>query len=50
MALKPRAEADPGPGEAGVGAGHLFEEPGALERVGQLAANWFANHLLGPGA
>lgn len=27
------------------GAGHLFEEPGALEAVATLAANWFANHL-----
>jgi len=23
------------------GASHLFEEPGALERVAQLAADWF---------
>ncbi|MER7518407.1 phosphoribosyltransferase family protein [Streptomyces sp. NPDC126499] len=27
------------------GAGHLFEEPGALERVGELAADWFADRL-----
>jgi dienelactone hydrolase len=27
------------------GATHLFEEPGALERVGQLAADWFAKYL-----
>lgn len=27
------------------GAGHLFEEPGALERVADLAADWFARHL-----
>ncbi|GAA3399049.1 phosphoribosyltransferase family protein [Streptomyces roseoviridis] len=27
------------------GAGHLFEEPGALERVGELAADWFAARL-----
>jgi pimeloyl-ACP methyl ester carboxylesterase len=27
------------------GAGHLFEEPGALERVAQLAADWFARYL-----
>lgn len=28
------------------GAGHLFEEPGALEQVGELAAGWFGRHLL----
>jgi putative phosphoribosyl transferase len=27
------------------GATHLFEEPGALEEVAQLAADWFARHL-----
>jgi putative phosphoribosyl transferase len=27
------------------GAGHLFEEPGALERVAELARAWFARHL-----
>jgi dienelactone hydrolase len=27
------------------GAGHLFEEPGALERVTELAADWFVRHL-----
>jgi pimeloyl-ACP methyl ester carboxylesterase len=27
------------------GAGHLFEEPGTLEQVGKLAADWFALHL-----
>lgn len=27
------------------GAGHLFEEPGALERVAKLAAMWFSKHL-----
>lgn len=27
------------------GAGHLFEEPGTLERVGELAAAWFARRL-----
>jgi putative phosphoribosyl transferase len=26
-------------------ATHLFEEPGALEEVAQLAAGWFARHL-----
>lgn len=28
-----------------AGATHLFEEPGALERVAELAASWFANHM-----
>jgi dienelactone hydrolase len=28
------------------GAGHLFEEPGALERVAQLARDWFEQHLI----
>jgi putative phosphoribosyl transferase len=27
------------------GASHLFEEPGALERVAALAARWFEDHL-----
>lgn len=27
------------------GATHLFEEPGALDDVGHLAAYWFKNHL-----
>jgi len=27
------------------GATHLFEEPGTLERVAELASNWFAQHL-----
>ncbi len=27
------------------GATHLFEEPGALERVAELAGNWFSRHL-----
>ncbi len=27
------------------GAGHLFEEPGALERVADLAAGWFRDYL-----
>lgn len=27
------------------GATHLFEEPGALEEVSRLAANWFAKYL-----
>src|SRR6185436_13736139 len=29
------------------GASHLFEEPGALEQVAQLAAHWFAKHFQG---
>ncbi len=29
------------------GATHLFEEPGALERVAQMAADWFVEHALG---
>jgi putative phosphoribosyl transferase len=31
------------------GAGHLFEEPGTLERVVGLARAWFATHLAAPG-
>jgi hypothetical protein len=27
------------------GATHLFEEPGALDEVARLAADWFAWHL-----
>jgi len=27
------------------GAGHLFEEPGALERVAELAVRWFVRYL-----
>ncbi|MEE8353406.1 MAG: dienelactone hydrolase family protein [Dehalococcoidales bacterium] len=27
------------------GATHLFEEPGALEEVARLAADWFSSHL-----
>ncbi len=30
------------------GATHLFEEPGTLERVAELAGNWFARCLHGP--
>ncbi|HEX6938669.1 MAG TPA: dienelactone hydrolase family protein [Longimicrobiales bacterium] len=29
------------------GATHLFEEPGALERVAEVAAGWFAQHFGG---
>ena len=28
-----------------AGAGHLFEEPGALETVARLAKNWLGRHL-----
>ena len=31
------------------GATHLFEEPGALEQVARLAAQWFARWLKGEG-
>jgi pimeloyl-ACP methyl ester carboxylesterase len=27
------------------GATHLFAEPGALEQVAELAADWFSKHL-----
>ncbi|MBO0696648.1 MAG: hypothetical protein J2P56_11195, partial [Verrucomicrobia bacterium] len=27
------------------GATHLFEEPGALEKVARLASEWFVKHL-----
>jgi len=30
------------------GASHLFEEPGALEQVADLAAEWFRRYLLPP--
>jgi len=30
------------------GATHLFEEAGALEVVGALAAQWFSDHLIAP--
>ena len=37
-----------GPAELAVvpGATHLFEEPGALDAVAQLAARWFGQHLV----
>jgi putative phosphoribosyl transferase len=28
------------------GAGHLFEEPGALDEVARLARDWFLSHLV----
>jgi putative phosphoribosyl transferase len=33
-----------------AGASHLFEEPGALERVADLASAWFVRHLAGDGS
>lgn len=30
------------------GATHLFEEPGALDRVADLAGGWFASHMPSP--
>jgi putative phosphoribosyl transferase len=32
------------------GATHLFEEPGAMERVSRLACEWFEHHLRPPEA
>jgi len=32
------------------GATHLFEEPGALERVAELARDWFVKHLVRPAS
>jgi dienelactone hydrolase len=32
------------------GAGHLFEEPGALEEVSRLARDWFLRYLVPPRA
>lgn len=29
------------------GASHLFEEPGKLDEVARLAADWFTKHLAG---
>jgi putative phosphoribosyl transferase len=31
------------------GANHLFEQPGALERVAELASDWFDEHLAADG-
>ncbi|MFD4393274.1 phosphoribosyltransferase family protein [Kitasatospora sp. NPDC058478] len=31
------------------GAGHLFEEPGTLDQVAELAGAWFLRHLAPPG-
>jgi pimeloyl-ACP methyl ester carboxylesterase len=40
MTCGPRLEIVPG-------ATHLFEEPGALEQVAALAADWFRRHMAG---
>jgi hypothetical protein len=32
------------------GAGHLFEESGALEEVSRLARDWFLRYLVPPRA
>ena len=32
------------------GATHLFEEPGALDAVTQLARDWFTTHFAAPGS
>jgi putative phosphoribosyl transferase len=39
-----------GPCELAVvpGAGHLFEEPGALDTVAGLARDWFVRYLRAP--
>lgn len=42
MARMERASAEL---EVVEGASHLFEEPGTLERVSELARDWFARHL-----
>jgi putative phosphoribosyl transferase len=41
-----------GPHELAVvpGAGHLFEEPGAMDRVAELAGGWFLRHLANESA
>ncbi len=36
--------------EVVVGATHLFEEPGTLDRVAELAAAWFTDHFATPVA
>ena len=33
-----------------LGATHLFEEPGALERVAELARDWFLKYFIRPMA
>ncbi|NKQ55049.1 alpha/beta hydrolase [Amycolatopsis sp. K13G38] len=41
------ARRSPAPNEVKIvpGATHLFEEPGALESVAEMAATWFTTHL-----
>jgi putative phosphoribosyl transferase len=41
----------PGPARLTIipGATHLFEEPGTLDEVARLAADWFASHLPAAG-
>ncbi len=53
LALNRQAQAQlPGESQLAVlpGATHLFEEPGALEQVAALAADWFARHLAHRGS
>ena len=53
LELTQRAAAHmPGPPTLTIGprATHLFEEPGTLEAVARLAADWFAQHLRARGA
>ena len=48
LELNRRAQAAiPGECELAVvpGATHLFEEPGTLEKVAELARDWFIDHL-----
>jgi putative phosphoribosyl transferase len=40
----------PAPMQLVPGATHLFEEPGALEQVGDLACSWFEHYLAGASA
>jgi putative phosphoribosyl transferase len=47
-----RAQMHDAPSELAIvpGATHLFEEPGTLDQVAQLATAWFARHLSGARA
>ena len=42
---RPRCSPAPAPRPWCPGATHLFEEPGALEEVARLAADWFTRHF-----